>query len=276
MINTKDLPVASIALSELKDKKGKFKYDESSEQFGMSTTVQYDILKNDIEVHGQEKPIYIWRKRICDGRNRCKALNELGIDTVEVQELPHKCTLEERIELAKRGELTHRHSTPTQFACIAVKEYFRLKKCGKKVTAASVLKTNPSTPTNFGYAKYISEKHPTIFERLFDGESIVLTNPKRPTSSLAAIVNFYKEIEKTNDVLREQQAIDEELAIEQLDKENEGKEKDIDYNGKKKIYQSIDVFFDKLIETFDVTAKEYIAYKYQQIKNKEDVEAIHT
>ena len=271
MSDVEKLPIEIISLSELFNKKGEFKYDVASKQFPMMDPRTFELHKNSITNSRQIEPIIIHFLNIVDGRNRCKALYELGIDTVKVRRLPNNCTQEERMALAKEIEDSRKKPTPTQIACSTVMEFFRLKKLGKKPSEASILKNSAASPQNFRHAKKIHEKYPTVFERLFNGESIVLNNPKRPTSSLAAIANFYKEIEKTNDAINEQAKIDEALAIEQLDKEVETEEKEIDYNGKKKAYESIDMFFDKLIENSDVTAKEYIAYKYQELKQKEDV-----
>ncbi len=268
MINLKDLPVEIIPLSDLKDKNGRFKYDESSEQFGMSVELQYDVLKESIRKKGQEVPILIWRERIVDGRNRCKALDELDIDTVDVKKLLYMSTLEERMELAKDTEYGHRHETPTQLACNAVKEFFRLKKLGKKVTEASVLKNSLASAPNFRHAKWIHENQPMIFDRLFKGELVKLDDEHRPTQSLAAIANVYKKQEKEMDDLKKQLEMDEELAISQLDQEDK-EDKDINYNGKLKIYQAIDIFLDPIIESSSITIEEYLVYKYGEMKRGE-------
>ena len=265
MINIKNLSGDSISLSELKDKNGRFRYDESSEQFGMSVSVQYEKLINDIKEHGQEKPIYIWRGLICDGRNRCKALDELGTKDVDVINLPHKCRLEERIDLAQRIELTHRHNTPTQFACIAVKEYFRLKKAKKKVTKDSILEIYPATATNFTYAKSLYEKYPLIFKRLFHGELVKTDDTHAPTQSLAAVANFYKKEEKAADEAAKQRKEDEEFERFQPELTDEERINAIAYYKKQDSFKNIAVLITNSLEAQGLDHAEFLKYLNEQV-----------
>ncbi len=259
-----------IALSELKDKNGKFKYDEASKQFPMMDDRTFELHKSSMDNSKQIEPIIIHFSNIVDGRNRCKALDELGEDTVKVRRLPNNCTQEERMVLAKEIEDSRKKPTPTQIACASVKEFFRLKKLGKKVSEKTILSNSSASQQNFRHAKWLYKNQPNIFERLFNGEAVVLADPKKPTQSLAAIRSFYDQMEKDLDKAEEQRKIDEALALEQLDEaysEEDGKEETITYNGKLKAYESIDTFLDSLIEISEVTIEEYLSYKWQKVKS---------
>ena len=194
MININKLNVEIIPLSDLIGKNGKFKLDESAEQFGRSMKMQYDQLKSSIADIGQTDPIIIWRNQVCDGRHRCVALHELEIDTVKVRSLPHKTGLEERMKLAKDTEFTRRHETPTQLACTAAKEYYRRKALGQKVTARIILDAYPTTDSLLTPAKKLYEYYPAVFETLFNGGGVNIDpeNPYKLVTSLQAIWKHYK------------------------------------------------------------------------------------
>ena len=188
----------TIDLSKLKTTSGDFKYDISSEQFGMSVAIQYDILKNDIKKNGQLEPIYIWRNRIGDGRNRCKALDELGIDKVKVIRLPHKMDEEERMEFAGSTEMARRHESPTQLVCVAAKEYGRRKSIpGLKVSISDIREEYPVTATLLSNANWLYKNEPSVFKILFDGGKIQL-DPYREatTDSITTVWSHFKAIHK--------------------------------------------------------------------------------
>lgn len=259
-----------IALSELKDKNGNFKYDESSKQFSMTVKMQYDMLKNSIGKIGQEVPIVIWRNRIVDGRNRCKALDELGINTVAAKKLPHQMSQEDRMQLAREIENARRHETPTQIACNAVKEYHRRKKTGLKVKTADILEEFPASSANFTSANWIYKHQPDIFESLFDGDTVVTKDKYRPTQSLAAIMNFYKQKEKKDKERKEKSDMDEELARKEMDNVSIEEDTNIKTNGKSEAYGAIDLVVDPLIEFYinshKITLHDYLSYKWNQMK----------
>ncbi len=54
---------------------------------------EYEQLKEWIHREGQLDPIKVFRGRIVDGRHRTKALQELGIETVKAEVLPHNMSL---------------------------------------------------------------------------------------------------------------------------------------------------------------------------------------
>ncbi len=81
----------------------------------MMNTKQFSALKNNIEEVGQLVPVVVWRDKIIDGRNRTKALAELGISTVNALVLPYNLTIEE-IKERVLSEENRRHQTEAQRA----------------------------------------------------------------------------------------------------------------------------------------------------------------
>ncbi len=267
MANVKAKPVEIIALSELKDKSGKFKYDESSEQLPMMVKAQYEILRDDIKSEEQQEPILIWRGRIVDGRNRCKALNELGIETVKVIKLPHMCSPEERMKLARRIEHTRRHETPTQIACTAVKNYEARKKAVPKVKGLKeiICKETGTSPTNFSIARWILQNKPTTFKRLFDGENVVLDDPRRPSQSLSAVKAYYIKQEKDMDYLKEQLEMEKEEALKRMDSMTDVERVDaIAYHKKQNAYKSIATLVSNLVEAQGLDYDDCLKYLSSQ------------
>ena len=82
---------------------------------------QFKGLVSDIELNGQLEPIRLYRGKVVDGRHRTWAARELGIDTVDCVELPHKTTMKELEQIVASTE-NRRHQTGTQRACIAYLE----------------------------------------------------------------------------------------------------------------------------------------------------------
>jgi len=81
----------------------------------MMNQQQYEALRNSIEEVGQRQPIIIWRGQIIDGRNRTKALAELGSETVNAIELPYNYTTEQIRSEVLNSE-NRRHQTEAQRA----------------------------------------------------------------------------------------------------------------------------------------------------------------
>ncbi len=201
MINVNKITIESILLEDLKDRGGNFKTDTSADMFPMMGDIQLNVLKDSIAKEGQTEPILIWRGSIVDGRNRCKALNESGVTSVIVKKLPHKMSRDERIALTKLIENTRRHETPTQLACSAVREYYRLKALGEKVTVKVIVEKYPTSRGNFEVAKWIYDRYRGDFELLFEGKGIQLDKSKRLTTSLTAVKRMRVEQEETNEFL---------------------------------------------------------------------------
>ena len=165
-----ELPIETIPLSDLMDSKGKWKFDASSEQFGMAVEIQYSKLLLSIKSSGQTRAIYIWRGRIMDGRNRCKALLEAGETMVRVRRFPNQMNEEQRRQVAKDEEMARKHQTPTQIACIATKEYFRVKGEGLSITQAEIIEAYPTSTASVSLAVWLYKNQNSVFNDLFDGK----------------------------------------------------------------------------------------------------------
>ena len=216
MINVNKLTSEIIPLVDLMDKDGNLKTDTSAEMFPMMNDIQLGILKDSLNINRQREAVLTWRNKIVDGRNRCKALNELGVSDVTVKKLPHKMTEEERGSLVKLIENTRRHETSTQLACSAVREYYRLRALGEKVTAGNIVKKFPVSLSNFKIAKWIYENYRADFEVLFEGKGIQLNRSKRVTTSLTTVKRLRMEQEETNEFLNRK--------CEEVDGESDHKE----------------------------------------------------
>jgi len=85
----------------------------------MMNDQEFQALKDDIELNGQLEPIYIYRDLIVDGRNRTKALSQLGSKTVLAYEVPWNSTTED-IRIIVMGEENRRHQSQSQLAVKAM------------------------------------------------------------------------------------------------------------------------------------------------------------
>lgn len=228
-----NIEIETILLADLMDSKGKWKYDASSEQFGMSVDMQYSKLLLSVKSKGQTRAVYIWRNRIMDGRNRCKALLEAGIDTVKIRRFPNQMDSKQRRQVAKDEEMARRHETPTQIACTAIKEYFRLKDAGTKVTQEEVLLEYPTSTASMILAVWLYKNQNSVFVNLFDGkpypiplfdssgDPLLGERGKQKfdtTDSLNKIVAYFKKKKKDDERIRlAQEAADMEGDINEVD-----------------------------------------------------------
>ena len=85
----------------------------------LMTTIEFDALKLSIRDNGLQVPIILCRGLVIDGRNRLRALEELGYREVDCYTLPRNTSIKIKIEVVNMAE-TRRHQTPTQKACTAV------------------------------------------------------------------------------------------------------------------------------------------------------------
>ncbi len=95
----------------------KYKVHPAAEAFPMMDAEQYEGLKNDIAVNGQNDSIVFWNEFLLDGRNRLKACEELGLE-------PETCELgadQDPVAYVMSANLHRRHLTTAQRSMAAAK-----------------------------------------------------------------------------------------------------------------------------------------------------------
>lgn len=141
-------------------------------------------LKGSIRTEGQIHAVLTYRGLIIDGRNRVKALAELGITDILVKELPHKTPKEELEAIALATEV-RRHQTPTQ---LAIKAMDLVVKGAQQKEAANRIGVSQATVKA---AVAINKMSPMIIGLLRTGgkvEVLTLSNKTSSTDSLQSIL----------------------------------------------------------------------------------------
>lgn len=151
----------------------------------MMTEVQYRSLKADIEKRGQQVEILLYRNKIVDGRNRVKALRELGQLTVKAGIIKHKTTEQELKEIVAMAE-TRRHQSDTQRAIGAL----TLVHTTNLKQAEAAQKMGVSL-RNVELASAIYKIAPLLMHPLHMGEYYILSTGRK-TVSLSAILHDLK------------------------------------------------------------------------------------
>ncbi len=162
----------------------------------MMSESQLLALKDSIESIGQSDPIKVWRGKVVDGRNRLKALKELGIDTVLLINLPHKAG-KEYLQSVADGSEARRHQTPTQ---LAVKAFRISKKTGQSLKKCAVIAGVSESSVNIVSA--INKIRPDILDILQGGNLYKLSNGYA-TDSLQSIRKDLKSISEASSVTKE-------------------------------------------------------------------------
>jgi ParB-like nuclease family protein len=88
---------------------------ELAESFPLMSDLEYQALKEDIRVRGQQQPIIVFEGKILDGRNRYRACEELGLAPQLEQ---FKGTAEEAKKFSVSANLMRRHLSKSQKAMI--------------------------------------------------------------------------------------------------------------------------------------------------------------
>ncbi len=89
----------------------------AAELFPMMSETEYQAMKEDIRLHGQNDDVLVWNGTLLDGRNRLRACTELGIEPGWA-EIP-KTT--DPVAWVLSHNLHRRHLTTSQRAMVAEK-----------------------------------------------------------------------------------------------------------------------------------------------------------
>lgn len=179
------------------------------------TKEQYEALRNDIDVNGQLVPVLVYRGKIVDGRNRYKALTELGCDTIKCFKLPNNTTIEELHNVVDSSE-TRRQQTPTQLAVMAYKKMMRDKGCGKKTTIALAAKKYGSSSRSVELVGQIVKLgRQDIVDYMGSGDKINVGTANAPTytDSLSSVVKWISRTKTVDRVEANAEDKDRELIV---------------------------------------------------------------
>jgi len=163
----------------------------------MMNSIQFGALKDSIDRVGQKNPILIWRHFIIDGRNRTKALAELGADEVNALILPYNYTTEDLKELVMTEE-NRRHQTEAQRAIQAWALWKgRLGNTKKYKTAKDASNDVGVSETYIKKAEWVAKRRgEEILKELFNTGSCFLYN--REVKNLATLQQLISTEDKEN------------------------------------------------------------------------------
>ena len=90
-----------------------YEIDEAANDYPMLTKEEHNRLVEDIKINGQLQPVVIFKNKIVDGRNRAKAVKELG---KFLKGIVVTTTYEDALNLAYSNNDKRRHMSKSQFA----------------------------------------------------------------------------------------------------------------------------------------------------------------
>lgn len=101
-----------------------------AKKFPVMKEKEFEDLKKDIRDNGQKVPIICFKGRIIDGRNRYRALQDLGIEPLIVEYKGKEEDLEKHIDSLN---LERRHLSQAQIACVAALETIAAEDVDKEI-----------------------------------------------------------------------------------------------------------------------------------------------
>jgi len=167
-------------------------YAKDNPMFGED---EYRRLLTDIKEFGQKQPVIIFEKRIIDGRNRLRAIKELGLNLkVTVVDTSYA----DAKRLADSHNEKRRHLSKSQFAMRAAFKIMRSRVDENEadlpktewiaIKDASEVADKTVSSRNVSTAIKICEKNPELAKQVFDGE-LELTNASRQLEEKKEVVD---------------------------------------------------------------------------------------
>lgn len=173
------------------------------------TEVEFERLKESITNIGQLEPILVYRGKIVDGRHRYWAFESLGLNEIEVKEIPHNTPLETVKEMVFGSEV-RRHQTATQKA---IKAWWAIQEDG--ITYREAEAKFMTSRTMISACKYISDTRGNdVLQDLYNRIPVVIG--QRKSDSLRTVHKLLKEEEELT-----KDARFEEIRHISIDKANE-------------------------------------------------------
>ena len=83
-----------INISEAESVQALRSFVQFEQPFKPLSNQQYERLKQQLEKNGQERPVVLWANILIDGYHRLRALKELGIITIDTEQLNFKTASE--------------------------------------------------------------------------------------------------------------------------------------------------------------------------------------
>ena len=182
MIKTSD--IYTIALRDVKGN------DKAAEFAPMMNTIEQEQLKLSLTKHGQLEPIVLCRGLVVDGRNRVKALTELGVLEVLAVNLPNntsKVTKQSYVEIKE----TRKMKTITQKTCQAVLIWNTIP---TDSTQSEFVKHQGVSQSNFTNAQWLYKNDKAIFKALLEGNNKVQVSDHmyETSDSLTSVIRYLK------------------------------------------------------------------------------------
>lgn len=145
--------------------------------------------RRDIEVNGQQKPIYMLNGKCIDGRHRCGVLADLGRSVYAIN-LQEGLGEDVYYQIANTDTIAGRNLTATQ-RTITAYNYKKVVGCSAR-EAALIFQV---TPQNLTYAKAIDGYGlESVLEGLLNGNGVRLVNMDKPSKSLEYICKKAKQL----------------------------------------------------------------------------------
>lgn len=175
-------------------------HEFASRHLMMSKEV-FIVFKDDIDKNGLLTRPLIINNLVLDGRNRIKALFELGVENVEC-EIIDSSTSDDRLREIVISSERRRHDSPNARVLMVLKDYFDAKERGEKIVLSDLINRENVGKTTVSKAKWLWENGKVeILEKLaastsyrekigiakFSGKTI-------STTDIVKISNYYKDL----------------------------------------------------------------------------------
>lgn len=153
-----------------------WKHHKLAENNPMMKPLEYQALLDSLSKYGQLEPITLFRNQVLDGRNRLKALKQLGISKIKVDILSHNSSIAV-LDFIVNAKETRRMQTKTQLAISAYKDSLE-----HNLSFAEAARRRGVSATDVRAARDLSSLKPMYIDALSKGLKIKLSTGSVSTS----------------------------------------------------------------------------------------------